>query len=70
MMMKKSGAKFFKGIFVIINVCIMTGYLMVSLVPYINTGVYWPIALPGLIFPLLAGHFPTQNGVGYLLQSF
>ena len=53
MMMKKSGAKFFKGIFVIINVCIMTGYLMVSLVPYINTGVYWPIALPGLIFPLL-----------------
>lgn len=51
--MKESGIKLFKGFFVIINVCVIVIYLMVCLVPYINTGQYWLFALPGLIFPLL-----------------
>ncbi len=51
--MNKSGVKIFKATLIIANLCVMAGYLMVCLVPYINTGKYWLVAIPGLIFPLL-----------------
>jgi len=44
---------FFRAILIIINLGVILLYLFVCLVPFINTGKYWFIALPGLAFPLL-----------------
>jgi endonuclease/exonuclease/phosphatase family metal-dependent hydrolase len=44
---------FFRAIFIVINLCVILLYLVVCLVPFINTGRYWFFALPGLAFPLL-----------------
>ena len=38
---------------IFINLCVMVCYVLVCIVPNINTGKYWYIALPGLIFPLI-----------------
>ena len=35
------------------NLCLIASYLLVCILPYIDTGKYWYIALPGLIFPLI-----------------
>ncbi|MDQ6761399.1 MAG: hypothetical protein M3015_02090, partial [Bacteroidota bacterium] len=51
--MRKQATNILKGIFIFINVCIITAYLLVCIVPYINTGKYWYIAIAGLLFPLL-----------------
>lgn len=45
----------FRGILILINIGFILLYLSVYLVPFINTGKYWMIALPGLAFPLLFG---------------
>ena len=45
--------KFLKISLVCINLCLIACYLLVCTVPYINTGKYWYIALPGLAFPLI-----------------
>lgn len=45
----------FRGILILINIGLILLYLSVCLVPFINTGKYWMIALPGLAFPLLFG---------------
>lgn len=42
-----------RGILILINVAVALLYLSVCLVPFINTGKHWIIALPGLGFPLL-----------------
>jgi endonuclease/exonuclease/phosphatase family metal-dependent hydrolase len=44
---------FFRTILIITNLGIILIYLCVCLVPFINTGKYWFIALPGLGFPLI-----------------
>lgn len=44
---------FLKSFFVIINLCIIACFLLVGILPYINTGRYWYLALTGLIFPLI-----------------
>lgn len=51
--MRKQAGNILKGIFIFINVCIITLYLLVCIIPYINTAKYWYIAITGLIFPLL-----------------
>lgn len=40
-------------IFLGINLLIIILFLLVCLVPFVNSGTYWWIALPGLIFPYL-----------------
>ena len=51
--MTTSGSKLLKSFLVCINICVIACYLLVCILPYINTGKYWYIALPGLIFPLI-----------------
>lgn len=51
--MRKQAANILKGIFIFINICIITLYLLVCIIPYIDTGKYWYIAITGLLFPLL-----------------
>lgn len=51
--MRKRAANIFKGIFIFINICIIAAYLLVCIVPYIDTGKYWYIALLGLLFPII-----------------
>lgn len=51
--MAGTGTRLFKSIFVFFNLCVIACYLIVSILPYINTGKYWYLALPGLIFPLI-----------------
>ncbi len=51
--MRKQAANILKGIFIFINVCIISIYLLVCIIPYIDTGKYWYIAITGLSFPLL-----------------
>ncbi|MEO8720084.1 MAG: endonuclease/exonuclease/phosphatase family protein [Ginsengibacter sp.] len=43
----------FKKILIFINICFVIAYLSVCLVPFVNTGVHWYIAIPGIIFPIL-----------------
>ncbi|MEP6583861.1 MAG: endonuclease/exonuclease/phosphatase family protein [Ginsengibacter sp.] len=51
--MARTGSKFLKGVFVFFNLCVIAVYLLVCILPFIDTGVYWYLALPGLIFPLV-----------------
>ncbi len=51
--MRKQAANILKGIFVFINICIIACYLLVCIIPYIDTSKYWYIAILGLLFPLL-----------------
>ncbi len=44
---------FLKSFFVFINLCVIACYLIVCILPYINTGKYWYLALTGLLFPLI-----------------
>ena len=53
--MIKKTRSLFRGILILVNIVFILLYLAVCLVPYINTGKYWMIALPGLAFPLLFG---------------
>ncbi|HSV10204.1 MAG TPA: endonuclease/exonuclease/phosphatase family protein [Hanamia sp.] len=43
----------YRKILISINICFVILYLFVCLVPFVNTGVNWFIAVPGIIFPLL-----------------
>ncbi len=43
----------YQKILIFVNICIVVAYLFVCLVPFVNTGVNWFIALPGIIFPIL-----------------
>jgi len=43
----------YRKILVAINVFIIVFYLLVCLVPFVDTGMNWFVALPGLAFPLL-----------------
>lgn len=51
--MKDKVHSVFRMIVLLINLGIIFLYLLVCLVPYINTGKYWFVAFPGLIFPFL-----------------
>jgi len=51
--MQDKARSFFKTIFVIINIGVIVLYLLVCLVPFINTGKFWFVAFPGLAFPLI-----------------
>ncbi|MEO6637484.1 MAG: endonuclease/exonuclease/phosphatase family protein [Ginsengibacter sp.] len=51
--MASFATKFIKSTFVFINICIIACYLLVCIVPYIDTSKYWYVALLGLLFPLL-----------------
>ncbi len=50
--MARTGGNFLKSIFVFFNLCVIGLYLPVCILPYINTGKYWYVALTGLVFPL------------------
>lgn len=43
-----------RTILIVINIIIILGYLLTSLVPFVNTGKYWFIAFLGLGFPITA----------------
>lgn len=43
----------YRKILIFINICFVIAYLFVCLVPFVNTGVNWFIAVPGIIFPIL-----------------
>lgn len=51
--MRDKARSVFRSIFLVINIGIIILYLLVCLVPFIDTGKYWFIAFPGLTFPLL-----------------
>ena len=43
----------YRKLLVLINLFVIAIYLSVCFVPFINTGIYWKVALAGLTFPLL-----------------
>lgn len=51
--MKDKVRSVFRIIVFLINLGVIFLYLLVCLVPYINTGKYWFAAFPGLVFPFL-----------------
>ena len=51
--MKDKARSVFRTIVLLINLFVIFLYLLVCLVPYIDTGKYWFVAFPGLIFPFL-----------------
>ncbi len=51
--MREKAHSVFRSILLSINIGIIVLYVLVCLVPFINTGQFWWIALPGLSFPLL-----------------
>ncbi len=51
--MARTKTNFLKSFFVFINICVIACYLLVCILQYVNTGKYWYLALPGLIFPLI-----------------
>lgn len=51
--MRDTARSVFRSIFIIINIGIIVLYLLVCLVPFINTGKFWFVAFPGLAFPLI-----------------
>ncbi|MEO5650186.1 MAG: endonuclease/exonuclease/phosphatase family protein [Ginsengibacter sp.] len=44
---------FFKRLLVLLNVATIIAYVVTVFIPFINTGEYWFLAFPGLIFPLI-----------------
>ena len=44
---------FYRKFLVLLNIFTLLAYLFVCLAPFVNTGINWLIALPGLAFPLL-----------------
>lgn len=44
---------FFRSMFILMNIGVIIAYLITCLIPFINTGKYWFLAFPGLIFPLV-----------------
>jgi endonuclease/exonuclease/phosphatase family metal-dependent hydrolase len=51
--MKEKVHSAFRTIVLLINIGVIVLYLLVCLVPYTNTGKYWFVAFPGLVFPFL-----------------
>ena len=51
--MRDKARSVFISIFLLINIGIIILYLLVCLVPFINTGKFWFVAFPGLAFPLI-----------------
>ncbi len=51
--MRDKARTLFRTIFLVINIGIIILYLLVCLVPFINTGDFWFVAFPGLAFPLI-----------------
>lgn len=45
--------RFTKRFFITCNIILVIVYLLASLIPYLNAGRYWPIAILGLGFPLM-----------------
>ena len=45
--------RFAKRIFIILNIVVVIPYLLVCLVPFLDAGKFWFIALLGLVFPVL-----------------
>jgi endonuclease/exonuclease/phosphatase family metal-dependent hydrolase len=43
----------YQKILIFLNICVIIAYLFVCLVPFINTGENWFVAVPGIIFPIL-----------------
>ena len=45
--------RFAKRLFIILNIAVVIPYLLVCLVPFLEAGKFWFIALLGLVFPIL-----------------
>lgn len=43
----------YRKILIALNILFLFFYLLVCLVPFVNTGVNWIVAVPGIIFPIL-----------------
>ena len=43
----------YQKILIFLNICVVIAYLFVCLVPFVNTGENWFVAVPGIIFPIL-----------------
>ena len=43
----------YQKILIFLNIAVVIAYLFVCLVPFVNTGENWFIAIPGIIFPIL-----------------
>ncbi len=43
----------YQTILIVLNIIVIIAYLCVCLVPFVNTGENWFIAVPGIIFPIL-----------------
>jgi endonuclease/exonuclease/phosphatase family metal-dependent hydrolase len=51
--MKDKARSVLRSVFLLINFGVIFLYLLVCLVPFVDTGKYWFVAFPGLIFPFL-----------------
>lgn len=51
--MRQTATGFVKGSFMFLNICVIVCYLTACILPYINTGTFWFLALAGLIFPIV-----------------
>lgn len=51
--MRDKARGIFRNVFAFVNLVVVILYLLVCLVPYLDTGKFWFIAFPGLAFPLL-----------------
>ena len=49
----KANSALFRNILIFINFGVILCYLITCLLPFINTGENWILALPGLVFPLI-----------------
>lgn len=43
----------YQKVLIFLNICFGIAYLLVCLVPFVNTGANWWVAVPGIVFPLL-----------------
>ena len=59
----------YRKILIFINICFVIAYLFVCLVPFVNTGVNWVIAVPGIIFPILFFILLAFIILGVILKS-
>ncbi|MEO8823872.1 MAG: endonuclease/exonuclease/phosphatase family protein [Ginsengibacter sp.] len=43
----------YQKILIFFNICFVIAYLLVGLVPFVDTGINWMVAVPGIIFPII-----------------
>ena len=59
----------YQKILIALNFCFIIPYLLVCLVPFVDTGVNWVVAVPGIIFPILFFVLLAFTIVWIIIQS-